>query len=184
MTSIHRLALLAATVTTLLLGACSSTPMATSTSTTTDTTTTQTVTKTEQPATSGVVISDPVGRTSEHLDPKSPLSQKRSIYFDFDQYSVKPEYTPVLEMHGKYLAANAGISIRVEGNTDELGGTEYNLALGQKRAEAVVRALKIYGARDAQLEAVSFGKEKPQATGHDEASHAQNRRGDLAYPQK
>jgi peptidoglycan-associated lipoprotein len=184
MTSIHRLALLAATATTLLLGACSSTPMANSTSTTTDTTTTQTVTKTEQPVTNGIVISDPVGRTSEHLDPKSPLSHKRSIYFDFDQYSVKPEYTPVLEMHGKYLAANAGISIRVEGNTDELGGTEYNLALGQKRAEAVVRALKIYGARDAQLEAVSFGKEKPQATGHDEASHAQNRRGDLAYPKK
>ncbi len=184
MATFKRLALLAATAVTLLLGACSSTPMATSTSTTTDTASTQTVTKAEQPLTKGVVISDPVGRLSEHLDPKSPLSQKRSIYFDFDQYTVKPEYTPVLELHGKYLAAHAGVNLRVEGNTDELGGTEYNLALGQKRAEAVVRALKVYGARDAQLEAVSFGKEKPQSTGHDEAAHAQNRRGDLAYPTK
>lgn len=184
MASFNRLALLAATATTIFLGACSSTPMATSTTTTTDTASTQTATKVEQPRTKEVLISDPIGRLSEHLDPKSPLSQKRSIYFDFDQYTVKPEYTPVLELHGKYLAANAGVNLRVEGNTDELGGTEYNLALGQKRAEAVVRALKVYGARDAQLEAISFGKEKPQSTGHDEADHAQNRRGDLAYPQK
>ncbi len=184
MASFNRLALLAATATTILLSACSSTPMP-STTTTSDTATKQTLTRVEQPGTTReVVISDPVGRLSEHLDPKSPLSQKRSIYFDFDQYTVKPEYTPVLEIHGKYLAANAGINLRVEGNTDELGGTEYNLALGQKRAEAVVRALKVFGARDAQLEAVSFGKEKPQFTGHDEAAHAQNRRGDLAYPQR
>lgn len=119
-----------------------------------------------------------------YLDPASLLNQKRSIYFDFDQYTLKPEFTPILELHGKYLAANPQIMIKVQGNTDEKGGTEYNLALGQKRAEAVLKVLKIYGAKDSQLEAVSFGKEKPKAIGHDEAAHAQNRRADLAYPEK
>ena len=176
-----RLAILsAATAVTVLLGACSSTPVA-PVATATDTTPKPGVTTMEKPAVPKPVAATPI---APYLDPASPLYQKRSIYFDFDQYTVKPEYTPVLEMHGKYLAANANIHIRVEGNTDEQGGSEYNLALGQKRAEAVVRALKVYGAKDAQLEAVSFGKEKPKSTGHDEAAHAQNRRGDLAYPQK
>jgi peptidoglycan-associated lipoprotein len=76
------------------------------------------------------------------------------------------------------------VSIRVEGNTDERGSSEYNLALGQKRAAAVVEALKVYGATDAQMEAVSWGREKPKAEGHDEAAWAQNRRVDLAYPAK
>ena len=179
MTSFHRLALLAATATTILLAACSSTPVATPTPPP-EPVSRPPVTKVEP------VVTKPVATTgvAPHLDPASALYQKRSIYFDFDQYTVKPEFTQVLELHGKYLAAHRDISIKVEGNTDEQGGTEYNLALGQKRAEAVVRALKVYGAKDAQLEAVSFGKEKPKDTGHDEAAHAQNRRGDLAYPQK
>jgi peptidoglycan-associated lipoprotein len=87
-----------------------------------------------------------------------------------------------LELHGQYLAANASVSIKVEGNTDEQGGTEYNLALGQKRAEAVAKVLKVFGARDAQVESVSFGKEKPKSQGHDVDARAQNRRVDLAYP--
>jgi len=118
-----------------------------------------------------------------YLDPASLLNQKRSIYFGFDQYTVKPEFSSMLELHGKYLAANPQIVIKVQGNTDEKGGAEYNLALGQKRAEAVVKMLKIYGVKDSQLEAVSFGKEKPKALGHDDAAHAQNRRADLAYPE-
>ena len=170
----------AATALTVLLGACSSTPVA-PVATAMDTTPKPTTPMAEKPAVSKPVVTVPI---APYLDPASALYQKRSVYFDFDQYTVKPEYTPVLEMHGKYLAANANIHIRVEGNTDEQGGTEYNLALGQKRAEAVVRALKVYGAKDAQLEAVSFGKEKPKSTGHDEAALAQNRRADLAYPQK
>ena len=89
-----------------------------------------------------------------------------------------------MELHGKYLAAHPNLAIKVQGNSDEQGGTEYNLALGQKRAEAVSKALKIYGVKEAQLESVSFGEEKPKAPGHDEASHAQNRRVDLAYPEK
>ena len=90
----------------------------------------------------------------------------------------------MLELHGRYLSGNPTLSIRVEGNADERGSTEYNLALGQKRAEAVVRALKVYGVKDSQVEAISWGKEKPKAMGHDEAAWAQNRRVDLAYPSK
>ena len=81
-------------------------------------------------------------------------------------------------------SAEPAVSIKIEGNTDERGGAEYNLALGQKRAEAVSRALKIFGVKDAQMEAVSFGKEKPKVLGHDDASYAQNRRADLDYPAK
>jgi peptidoglycan-associated lipoprotein len=172
--------LTAATAVTVLLGACSSTPVATPPPAT-DMTPKPTVPTAGKPAVANTVATTSV---APHLDPASAIYQKRSVYFDFDQYTVKPEYTPLLEMHGKYLAAHRDISIRVEGNTDEQGGTEYNLALGQKRAEAVVRALKVYGAKDTQLEAVSFGKEKPKSTGHDDAARAQNRRGDLAYPQK
>ncbi len=175
----NRLALIAATATTILLGACSSTPV---TPVAPSEPAKAAVTQTQQPMSKVTpVVTTPV---VPYLDPKSPLYQKRSVYFDFDQYVVKPEYTSVLELHGKYLAAHAEVSIRVEGNTDEQGGSEYNLALGQKRAQAVVKALKIYGVRDTQLEAVSFGKEKPKASGHDEAAHAENRRADMAYPAK
>jgi len=119
-----------------------------------------------------------------HLDPNNPISKERSVYFDFDEFTIKPEYSALVERHGKYLAGNTGLAVKVEGNADERGSTEYNLALGQKRAEAVVKALKIYGARDAQMEAVSWGEERPVATGHDEAAWAQNRRADIVYPKK
>jgi peptidoglycan-associated lipoprotein len=113
-------------------------------------------------------------------DPNNPLS-KKSVYFDFDSFVVKSEYQPVIEAHGKYLAANTGRQIAVEGNTDERGGREYNLALGQKRAEAVKQRLLLMGARDGQIETVSFGKEKPRATGSTEEAWAQNRRADIVY---
>ena len=119
-----------------------------------------------------------------HLDPNSAISKERSVYFDFDDFSIKPAYTALVERHGKYLAATAGLTAKVEGNADERGSAEYNLALGQKRAEAVVKALKIYGAKDGQLEAVSWGEERPAASGHDEAAWAQNRRADIVYPKK
>lgn len=119
-----------------------------------------------------------------YLDPASQLSIKRSVYFDYDNFSVKHDYSPMLEMHGKYLTANPKLTIRVEGNADERGSKEYNLALGQKRAEAVVRTLKVYGVREDQMEAVSWGEEKPRAQGHDEAAFSQNRRVDLVYPNK
>lgn len=113
-------------------------------------------------------------------DPSNPLS-KKSVFFDFDSFSVKAEFQPVIEAHGRYLAGNSGRRITVEGNTDERGGREYNLALGQKRAEAVKQRLLLMGARDAQIETVSFGKEKPRAVGSTEDAWAQNRRADIVY---
>ncbi len=113
-------------------------------------------------------------------DPNSVLAQ-RSVYFDLDKYDVKAEFTSLIEAHGKYLASHPNRKVVIQGNTDERGGSEYNLALGQKRADAVRRALLAAGAKDSQLEAVSFGKEKPKATGSNEAAWAENRRADLAY---
>lgn len=115
-------------------------------------------------------------------DPNNPLS-KKSVFFEFDSFVVTAQYQPVVEAHGKYLAANSGRRITVEGNTDERGGREYNLALGQKRAEAVKQRLLLLGAKDAQIETVSFGKEKPRATGSTEEAWAQNRRADIVYKQ-
>ena len=113
-------------------------------------------------------------------DPANILS-KRSVYFDFDSFSIKDEFKSVVEAHGKFLAGNPERKVIIQGNTDERGGSEYNLALGQKRAEAVRRALSLAGARDSQMEAVSFGKEKPKATGSTEEAWAQNRRADIVY---
>ncbi|HTD03817.1 peptidoglycan-associated lipoprotein Pal [Undibacterium sp.] len=113
-------------------------------------------------------------------DPNGPLA-KRSVYFDFDSYVVKPEFAPVVSAHSKYLGKNTQRKIVIQGNTDERGGSEYNLALGQKRAEAVRKSLILLGVSDQQMEAVSFGKEKPKATGSDEASWAENRRADIVY---
>lgn len=113
-------------------------------------------------------------------DPNSPLA-RRSVYFDFDSYSVKPEYQGMLNEHAKYLQGNRSRRILIQGNTDERGTSEYNLALGQKRAEAVRRSLATMGVPETQMEAVSLGKEKPKATGHDEASWAENRRADIVY---
>jgi peptidoglycan-associated lipoprotein len=114
-----------------------------------------------------------------------PLTQgalaKRSIYFDYDSYVVKAEFQATIEAHAKYLVANKGRKILVQGNTDERGGREYNIALGQKRAEAVRKALALLGVAEAQVEAVSLGEEKPKATGSDEASWAENRRSDIVY---
>ena len=121
---------------------------------------------------------------ADHLNPSSLISKERSVYFDFDQFVIKANDGPLIERQGKYLASKQNLAIRVEGNADERGGREYNLALGQKRADAVVRALKVYGVGEKQLEAVSFGSEKPAIQGHDEAAWAQNRRVDLAYPNK
>jgi peptidoglycan-associated lipoprotein len=113
-------------------------------------------------------------------DPQGVLA-KRSIYFDLDSYTVKDEFKPVLEAHARYLGANRTRQIVIQGNTDERGGREYNLALGQKRAEAVRRAMSLLGVQENQMEAVSFGKEKPKALGSDEAAWAENRRADIAY---
>lgn len=117
-----------------------------------------------------------------HLDPKSGISAERSVYFDFDDYSIRSDNTALIERHGRYLADHPSLAIKVEGNADERGSPEYNLSLGQKRAESVQKALQIYGARASQMEAISWGESKPRALGHDEAAWQQNRRVDLQYP--
>ena len=103
------------------------------------------------------------------------------IYFDYDSYTLKPEARAVLERNAAHLQANKKFKVQLEGHTDERGGREYNLALGQKRAETVRRALTLLGVSDAQLEAVSFGKEKPAAAGADEAAFSKNRRVEIKY---
>lgn len=120
------------------------------------------------------------GSTDPLNDPKGELA-KRSIYFDFDSYVIKSEFQPVVEAHARYLNKNKNRRILIQGNTDDRGGREYNLALGQKRAEAVRKSMSLLGVSENQLEAVSFGKEKPRAFGSDEASWAENRRADIVY---
>ncbi len=125
-------------------------------------------------ATVSTVSTDPLN------DPKGELAA-RSIYFDFDSYVVKEEYQPLIQAHARYLNKNKNRRIFIQGNTDERGGREYNLALGQKRAEAVRKSMSLLGVSENQMEAVSFGKEKPKALGSDEASWAENRRADIVY---
>jgi len=104
----------------------------------------------------------------------------RVVYFDFDSYVVKDDYRPVIEANAKALSGNRKMHMAVEGHTDDRGSSEYNLALGQRRAEAVVKSLTLLGADTSQLEAVSFGKERPAVQGEDEAAWAKNRRAELA----
>ncbi|MCX7274937.1 MAG: peptidoglycan-associated lipoprotein Pal [Burkholderiales bacterium] len=115
------------------------------------------------------------------LDDPAGVLARRSIYFDFDQYTIRDEFKGVIEAHGQFLIANKNRKVIIQGNTDERGSREYNLALGQKRSEAVRKALMAVGVADTQLEAVSLGEEKPKANGGDEAAMAENRRADLVY---
>ena len=114
-------------------------------------------------------------------DAAGPAGVGRVIYFDFDSFTVKPEYQGLVDQHARFLQGNRGRSVAVEGHTDERGSREYNLALGQKRAEAVRRALTLVGATDAQIEAVSFGEEKPVVSGSSEDAYSQNRRVEIRY---
>ncbi len=120
------------------------------------------------------------GRPSALTDPANILS-KRSVYYDYDSFVIKDDYRPLIEAHGRYLRDNRNAHIVVQGNTDERGGREYNLALGNKRAESVKRALAIMGVQDQQVETVSFGKEKPRNPESNEAAWAENRRSDIVY---
>lgn len=109
-------------------------------------------------------------------------TDSRLVYFDYDSFVIKPEFQAVIAAHAKFLRAQPARKVAIEGHTDERGGREYNLALGQKRAEAVRNALSILGVTAGQMEAVSFGKEKPVVTGSEEAAFAKNRRAEIRYP--
>lgn len=135
-----------------------------------------------RPLPSGTESSRPLGDAATQLrDPSSPLS-KRSVYYDFDMHDIKAEYRELVEAHARFLMDNPKFKVRVEGNCDERGSTEYNLALGQRRADSVKRAMTLLGVAAGRIEAVSYGEEKPKALGKDEDSYSENRRSDLIYP--
>ena len=113
-------------------------------------------------------------------DPQGVLAN-RSVYFDYDSFVVRADGQPVVQNHSAFLTKNTSRKVLIQGNTDERGGTEYNLALGQKRAEAVRRSMASLGVSEGQIEAVSLGEEKPKATGSNEESWAENRRADIVY---
>jgi len=121
------------------------------------------------------------------IDPKSKLNEpdgllaQRSIYYMFDSFEIQAEYKPILEAHSKFLVDNPSFRVRIEGNCDDRGSREYNLALGQSRAEQIRKSMLLLGVPVDQIEVVSFGAERPVAYGFDDASRAKNRRSDLVY---
>jgi len=121
------------------------------------------------------------GDPMDPFNPNSVLAQQRSVFFDFDSYTVGEQYRGLVETHARFLASHPQQHVKIEGHTDERGGSEYNLALGQRRADAVRRTMTLLGVSDGQIETISFGKEKPKALGHTEADWAQNRRADINY---
>ena len=174
MRNFQKLALIASAA---LLTACSSTKLQE----------TPVVEKTPTPEAAPAPATDPrdvrpveTGSVDPLNDPKGVLAN-RSVYFDYDSFVVREDGKSVVSNHSGFLTKNTGRKILIQGNTDERGGTEYNLALGQKRAEAVRRAMGSLGVSDNQMEAVSLGEEKPKATGSDESAWAENRRADIVY---
>ena len=139
------------------------------------------------PSQPGGVAARPIAPSGTGVTTPSPLKDptnilsKRTIFYDYDSDAIKEEFQPMLRAHAKYLTDNRGAKLLIQGNTDERGGREYNLALGQRRAEAVKRALVLMNVQESQLEAVSLGKEKPRCEQQNDACYAQNRRSDLLH---
>ena len=127
-----------------------------------------------KPVTSKPVVANPL------KDPNNILS-KRSVFFDYDSSVIKDEFKPMVTAHARYLSQNRSAKMVVQGNTDERGSREYNIALGQRRADSVKQMMLLLGAQESQIETVSFGEEKPRAAGKDEAAFSANRRSDIVY---
>jgi peptidoglycan-associated lipoprotein len=162
-----------------LLAACSSTPTATApqTSATAEPTAAAAPAPAPAPATTTTVV------VNDLYPPKGvggALGQ-REIFYDFDKFNVKDQFLPVVSAHAKFLKDHAKAHVTLQGNTDERGSSEYNLALGQRRADSVRKLMTAAGVSEGQIETVSFGKEKLRAAGHDEAAWSQNRRTDILY---
>ncbi len=121
-----------------------------------------------------VIVANPL------KDPGNILS-KRSVFYDYDSNVVKDEYKPVVTAHARFLTLNRSRKISIQGNTDERGSREYNIALGQRRADSVKQMMILLGVQEAQIESVSFGEEKPRSSGKDEAAFSENRRSDIVY---
>jgi len=109
------------------------------------------------------------------------MPSQRSVFYDFDKYTLRSEYTPLVQANAEYLKDHSSAKVRIEGNCDERGSRSYNLALGQRRADAVKKAIELLGVSDKRIETVSYGEEKPKAKGHDESAWSENRRSDLVY---
>jgi len=161
------------------LAACSSVPL----DETPAQTQTQTPTTPAQSSQAATTTTAPIASTPimNPFNATSPLAQERSIYFAFDSYTVDEQYNRVVDMHASYLANNPQQTIRIEGHADARGGSEYNLALGQRRSDAVANRLTLLGVRSNQIETISFGKERPRTLGTTEAHFAENRRADIVY---
>ncbi|MET0268293.1 MAG: peptidoglycan-associated lipoprotein Pal [Duganella sp.] len=161
-----------------ILSACSSTPIKENTP---PPVVERPVDKSAQPQADTRTVAPVETKSLDPLDDPKGVLANRSVYFDYDSYTVRDDGKSVVENHSAYLAKNKARQILIQGNTDDRGGSEYNLALGQKRAEAVRRAMTTLGVSESQIEAVSLGKEKPKAAGTDEAARAENRRADIVY---
>lgn len=131
-----------------------------------------------RPAPRQAVPSAPAAPTAT-APAKMAAPGKNGVYFDFDKSDIKPQFRTLIEEHAKYLRANPSLRVTIEGNCDERGSREYNVALGQRRAETVMKTLVLLGVPESRMEAISYGEEKPRLPGHDEASWAENRRGDV-----
>jgi peptidoglycan-associated lipoprotein len=123
----------------------------------------------------------PRGTSTGFTARTASMPQARSIYYEYDKSEIKPDGVKTIDAHAQYLRAHPDMKVKVEGNADERGSAEYNLALGQRRADAVMQRMTILGVPSDRIETVSFGKEKPKASGHDEESWSENRRSDIVY---
>ena len=171
----------------LLLSACKSTPMVDKPAVVDKSPATQSATKPAAPAVDTSAVNEvaidgnaTAGGNNPLKDPNNILS-KRNVYFDFDSDAVKAEFRPMIEAHAKYLIANGNAKVILQGNTDERGTREYNLALGQRRSVSVKKSLNLLGVQDKQIETVSFGKEKATEGCTDDACAKTNRRVDIVY---
>jgi len=124
---------------------------------------------------------EPVNSLANDNVSAGPANVEKIVYFDYDSYIVKPEFQSLIEAHAQFLKSNNRAKLSLEGHTDERGGREYNLALGQKRADAVRQSLTLLGVSNSQVETVSFGEEKPAVQGTDEAAYSKNRRAEFFY---
>jgi peptidoglycan-associated lipoprotein len=140
-----------------------------------------TATKPPPPVVTPVTPPQVSGDPLDPLNPQSMLNKQRSVFFDYDSVVIKDEYKPLVTAHSRYLVAHRAQKISIEGNTDERGSREYNIALGQRRADSVKQMMLLLGVQEGQIETVSFGEEKPRNPGHDEAAFSENRRGDIRY---
>jgi peptidoglycan-associated lipoprotein len=121
------------------------------------------------------------GSAQGAVGPQSPQASQRVIYFDFDSSDIRTEYVDVIAAHGRFLAGNATVRVRLEGHTDERGSREYNIGLAERRAQTVRRALALQGVQETQIATVSYGEERPAAAGSDENAWSRNRRVEIVY---